>query len=339
MLTTLEREMSASCDVRFLNLTRPADYKAGVLSLANLTRTIADVASVFRAARQTEVTHVHSAFVPAVTIVRAALLLLAARAAGSRAVLHVHGGSLPGWADGGLRRLLVRAAAAPAHAVIAVSDSIAATIRHRRSLTVYNGVDTAVFTPAEREPHTVPVVVFAGLLTRRKGVVDLIEASKMLHDRGVDHQVVIIGGRPDEGDEEERIVRNAAGGREEFLGAVPHGEMPRLLAEADIFCLPSWWEAMPLSILEAMAAGLPVIATTVGQVPDIVGPEVGRLVAPQQPRALADALAELIESEDLRRELGSAARQQALTRYSVSVTVEAIVELLADVARSRRARS
>lgn len=340
MLTTLERELESSCDVRLLNLTRPADYTAGVLSVANITRTVGDVAGVFRSARHVDITHVHSAFVPAVTIVRASLLLLAARAAGSRPVLHVHGGSLPEWAAGSpLRRFLVRLAALPARAVIAVSDSIAEIVSHRHSQTIYNGVDTADFTPEGRIDHEVPLVIFAGLLTRRKGVVDLIEASSSLLERGIEHRLVLVGGRPDEGDDEEQRVRDSAMGHEEFTGAVPHDEMPGLFRDADVFCLPSWWEAMPLSILEAMSAGLPVVATAVGQVPNIVTTDVGRLVEPKQPQALADALAELLVDRDLRRNLGATGRERVLAEYAVSSTVHSIVDVFQDVASNRFALS
>lgn len=339
MLTTLERELRPSCDVRLLNLTRPANYTAGVLSLANVTRTLADIVEVFRSARDVDIVHVHSAFVPAVTIVRASLLLLAARAGGALPVLHVHGGSLPEWASTPIRRALVKLAAMPARSVVAVSDSIAEVVSHRDARTIYNGVDTAMFDPEGRVDHAIPVVIFAGLLTRRKGVVDLIDASADLRARGIEHRLVLAGGRPDEGDDEETLVRDSATGEEEFLGAVPHENMPALFKDADIFCLPSWWEAMPLSILEAMSAGLPVVATTVGQVPNIVGPDVGRLVEPKQPHALADALAELLIDGELRRELGATGRQRVLERHSVSSTVEAILGVFQDAASNRFARS
>jgi glycosyltransferase involved in cell wall biosynthesis len=220
-----------------------------------------------------------------------------------------------------------------------VSDSIAEVVSHRDARTIYNGVDTALFNPEGRDDHAIPVVIFAGLLTRRKGVVDLIDASADLRARGIEHRLVLAGGRPDEGDDEETLVRDSAMGDEEFLGAVPHESMPALFRDADIFCLPSWWEAMPLSILEAMSAGLPVVATTVGQVPNIVGPDVGRLVEPKQPHALAEALAELLVDGELRRELGATGRQRVLERHSVSSTVEAILGVFHDVASNRFARS
>jgi glycosyltransferase involved in cell wall biosynthesis len=227
----------------------------------------------------------------------------------------------------------------PAQALIAVSDSIADIVSHRHSKTIYNGVDTAVFTPLGRTDHEVPLVIFAGLLTRRKGVVDLIEASSALLERGIDHRLVLVGGRPDEGDEEEQRVRDSARGHEEFTGAVPHDGMPGLFRDADVFCLPSWWEAMPLSILEAMSSGLPVVATAVGQVPNIVTPDVGRLVEPKQPQALADALAELLLDRDLRRSLGATGRERVLAEYAVSSTVHSIVDVFQDVSSNRLARS
>ena len=324
MLSTLERELSDRYAVELLNLTRQAEYRAGVLSSSNISRTLADVGQVLRTAGRFDVVHLHSSFVPAVTLIRAALLLGAARLRGSATVLHIHGGNLPEWADRVWKRLLIRAAVTTATEVVSVSDGITDALNLPRTHTIYNGVDTDTFAPDPDRRAEEPVIVFAGILTRRKGVVDLIDASHMLLSRGVGHRLVIVGGRPDEGIEEEDLVREAATGPEALVGAVPHDQIATYLRDADIFCLPSWFEAMPLSILEALACGLPVIATRVGQIPLIIDDSVGRLVAPQDPTALADALEALLTDDELRKRLAENARQKALDEHSLDRTIAEI---------------
>lgn len=338
MLSTLQWELAGRHDVQLLNLTRQSEYRAGVLSSTNITRTVVDFWRVLKSAGRFDVVHLHSSFVPAVTLIRAGLLLLAARLRGAGTVLHVHGGGLPEWTDAGWKRLLLRFALLPANQVVSVSDGITAALGTPRTHTIYNGVDTVAFAPDPQRNADVPVVVFAGILTRRKGVVDLIEASHLLLARGIQHRLVLVGGRPDEGIDEETIVRKAATGPEELVGAVAHAEMARYMREADVFCLPSWFEAMPLSILEALASALPVVATRVGQIPSIIDDSIGRLVEPQDPAALADALQELIVDKVLRARLAANARSRALDQYSLAQTITEI-ETVIDLAGQPRSIS
>jgi glycosyltransferase involved in cell wall biosynthesis len=103
--------------------------------------------------------------------------------------------------------------------------------------------------------------------------------------------------------------------------------MPQVYAGADVFCLPSWWEAMPLSVLEAMAAGLPVVATDVGDVSRLVTPSCGNVVPARSPRLLADALRPLLQDVEARRRMGAAARDRARSRFSESATADAVGRL------------
>jgi glycosyltransferase involved in cell wall biosynthesis len=103
--------------------------------------------------------------------------------------------------------------------------------------------------------------------------------------------------------------------------------MPDAYAAADVFCLPSWWEAMPMSVLEAMAAGLPVVATDVGDVSRLVTPACGRLVPPRSPAQVAQALGPLLKDVGLRRRMGNAARERVRTTFSSSATSDAVGRL------------
>jgi glycosyltransferase involved in cell wall biosynthesis len=198
---------------------------------------------------------------------------------------------------------------------------------------VENGVELGPALTA-RTGDGAPRVLFAGVLTPRKGVVDLLLASRLLAERGVPHELVLAGGTPDEGPDAEAEVRAAAeGSRARFLGAQPHEAMTGLYREADVFCLPSWWEAMPLSVLEAMASGLPVVASMVGDIPRAVEDGVtGRLVPPRQPAALADALEPLLRDRASRRAMGLAGRQRAEREFDLAETVNEIDALYREIA-------
>ena len=314
--------------VDLLNLTRTASYRAGRVSAFNISRTFSDVFAVWCRAGGYDVVHVHSAFVPSVTMVRAWLLCLAARSRGVPTVLHVHGGRLYGWIEEGRKAWLARVTLRGITAVMTASQGLVDRLEpfHPRAEFVANGVDADRFRP-DGHVTTVPVVLYVGVLSPRKGVIDLMTASSSLIDRGVDHRLVLVGGRPDEGDEAEQEVRAAAPPHAELVGSVPYEQIPAFMAGADVFCLPSWYEAMPLSILEAMASGLPVVATTVGQIPEVVDSEVGELVSPQDPEQLADALERLLVSPDLRQAEGAAARERVVSDFSLETAVTTVEDV------------
>jgi glycosyltransferase involved in cell wall biosynthesis len=99
-------------------------------------------------------------------------------------------------------------------------------------------------------------------------------------------------------------------------------DVPEILQALDIFVLPSNWEGLPNAVLEAMAAGLPVVATRVGGVPEVVVEgQTGILVPPRDPNALADALLTLLRDPNLRRRMGQAGRQRVQEYFSVDQMV------------------
>lgn len=327
----LASDLSATHDLRLLNLTRDEVPEAGRLTTANVTRTLSDARAVRRAARGADIVHIHTALVPAVTLLRAGLLCAAARSAGAAVLLHVHSGLVEHWLTTPARRALARAALTSANHVVTMSnptrEALVRVTGPRRTSVVDNGIDTERFHPAERA-NAIPRILYAGLLTPRKGVVDLLRASEELTRRGVPHELVLAGGMPDEGPADEAAVRAAATPSAVFLGARPHEEMPALYRGADLFCLPSWFEAMPLSILEAMASGVAVVASAVGDVPRIVEDGVtGHVVPAKRPDLLADALAVLVSDEGARRAMGAAGRARVVERFTTGRMIDGIAAL------------
>ena len=322
-------------DLRFLNLAHTGTPEGGRATVGNLTRTLRDVVAVWRAAGDRDIVHVHSALAPAVTTVRAALLGAAGRVRGCSVIVHAHGGGIQSWLNSRWRRTLLRWAMHPAHRVVAVwtagRDLLQQVLPPERVTLIDNGV--AVDVPhAAKAGHGAPRILFVGLLTPRKGVVDLLTASRLLHERGVEHELLLLGGTPDEGPDAESQVHAALDDRVTLLGTRAPQDMPAAFAEADIFCLPSWWEAMPLSVLEAMAAGLPVVASAVGDVARaVVDGSTGYIVPVRDPHALANALEPLIKDADLRARMGDEGRALVTTQFSSDVTAARVSALYAEM--------
>ncbi|MGZ4131452.1 MAG: glycosyltransferase family 4 protein [Actinomycetota bacterium] len=308
----------------FLNTTHDPT-RPGAATLANLRWAVDDVRRVHRAARGVDVVHLNLAPAPLLPLVRATSLVVAAKLAGARVLLHAHSGRLHLAARGRAYRLGLRALVRATDAIVVVSADGAATVRGAGGdpELLPNAVDTAGFAPAARDPDRV-TIAFVGTICERKGLDDLRQALLRLEQDGratpQTVRVRLVGDARQEGPGVFERVRDAyvASGLDwvEFTGALPPGGVRDVLAATDVFCLPSHWEGMPISMLEAMAAGAAVVATRVGDIPAVLGDgAAGVLVDVRSPSQLADALGRLLADPDERRRLGEAARAAAVERY------------------------
>ncbi len=195
----------------------------------------------------------------------------------------------------------------------------------RRVRVVHNGVEPltgGVAHPAVEELRRAgPVIGVLTLLRPGKGVETLIDALPAVVARHPDVRVAIAGDGPDRAFLERRIVEQGLSEVVYLLGRV-EGPGP-LLRGCDVFCSPSWAESLPLSLLEAMTEGLPIVATAVGGCAEAV--EDGRsglLVEPRNASALAVALTRVLEDRGFAGSMGSAAREIALERFTFDRMVE-----------------
>ena len=188
---------------------------------------------------------------------------------------------------------------------------------------VHCGVDVSRFAPTAHERQDGPITIACvGRLVPEKGQSLLIEAAGALRDAGVDVRLVLVG----DGPQRERLERlvDASGVRDrvEFRGAVAHTEVERILHGADIFCLPSFAEGVPIVLMEAMAMELPVVACQVMGIPELVEDDVtGRLVRPGSLDALVNALSVLAADSDRRASLGRAARERVAAGFELRSNV------------------
>lgn len=219
------------------------------------------------------------------------------------------------------------------HRAIAVSESTRAywvrrtALAPSRVVTISNGVDPESLRRCEspglaRKELGLPddgrlIIGSLGRLSPQKGYAHLLDAVALLADAHPELVVALAGEGPLRGDLARQAIALGLSERIHFLG---HRRDVQTVYDAmDIFVLPSLYEAMPFALLEAMAMGLPVVATDVSGVPEAITPgEAGYLVRPGDPEALAASLRPLLDSFELRRRMGLAGRDRVIRHFSQS---------------------
>jgi glycosyltransferase involved in cell wall biosynthesis len=216
----------------------------------------------------------------------------------------------------------------------------------KRVRVIPNGVDTSRFRPLQPDPelraslglpHGAPVVaIVAALRPEKNHELFLRAAARVVVDRPDAHFLVIGDGEQRQRLEEHRRLLDLEQ-RVHFLGA--RADVPQLLALVDVLALSSKMEANPVSILEALACGKPVVAPRVGSIPDVVQDVVhGLLVAPADEQALATALLRLINAPELAHRQGDAGRELVVHCWSVAGMIRGYQDLLAETYARKAAR-
>lgn len=218
-------------------------------------------------------------------------------------------------------------------AVAVVSHAALGTLRlpcnPRKFSVIHNGIapenDSTEMREAARADLRVGDRVVGAIVARlsgRKGHATLLQSMAMLRDDGVAPLILVVGDGPERGQLEQQAKElRLDASRVRFLGA--RSDVERVLRAADFFVLPSDTEGLPLSVLEAMAHELPIVASRVGGIPEIIETnEQGLLVPPGDPAALAEAIRRVVEDPALRRSLAAAARTRVNTEFSIAKTVE-----------------
>jgi len=177
-------------------------------------------------------------------------------------------------------------------------------------------------------------ILYAGRLRTRKAVAVLIEAFARLRDRFPEAELVLAGDGEQREALEARVARLGLDGAVRFPGSVPRNEMFGRYADADVFCLPSIYEGFPVAILEAMAAGLPVVASAVSGIPEGLEGGGGVVVPAEDSEALADALEKLLADPGERRRLGEEARRAVAERFAIDRIRGRYLELWRDLCYS-----
>jgi glycosyltransferase involved in cell wall biosynthesis len=218
-------------------------------------------------------------------------------------------------------------AAKRADAVIAISDAVRANLVARRVVPdnriaiIRNGVDLDRFDPDRypaRKDRRPGVIGAVGRLHPQKGYLPFLDVFRAVVDRIPQAKLEIIGEGPLRPQLEARIAELGLEGRVHLPGACPPHEMPERLASYDLFVMPSRWEGFGIAAAEAMAMRVPVVASTVeGLVELIDAPETGLLVSPAAPDTWMEVIVELIGDAARREAMGVAARRRVEEQYSI----------------------
>jgi glycosyltransferase involved in cell wall biosynthesis len=193
------------------------------------------------------------------------------------------------------------------------------------------GVDHDVFRPradVTRRPGR--LMVTSSSDAPMKGLLPLLEAvARVRREREIE---LFIIGRPEPGGRVDQAIdewelRDVV----TTISGVSDEEMARHYAEAEVAIVPSLYEGFSLPAIEAMACGTPLIATTGGAIPEVVGEEGALLVPPNNPDALAGAIQHALGDSDLRRRLGEAGRRRVMERYTWRVTALETVRLYREI--------
>lgn len=215
-------------------------------------------------------------------------------------------------AQGPLGRARLRATVGNAQAFVAISGPIEQELRAAgadpaRIHRLVNGVELNRFRPpreGERSASrvalgvspTAPLVAYVGRLSHEKGVDVLLHAWPLLQQQVPAAELLLAGDGPARTALEAQVLALGLGRAVHLLGAVSDPE--RVLRAADAAALPSRTEGLPVALLEAMASGLPVVATAVGGTPEVLDGDTGQLVPPEDPPALARALAQALRAPE-----------------------------------------
>ena len=210
-------------------------------------------------------------------------------------------------------------------------------VRNSKVTTIHNGIDLSPYRAKSRNEyrsirqmlgiaHDALVVITIAVLREQKGIQFLIQAAPLIIETVPKAHFLIVGA----GDHLEPLMRQSAsigvGGQVRFLGQ--RNDIPDILSIADVFVLPTLTEALPTVLAEAMAAEIPIIASAVGGVPEMVTDSVnGLLIPPKNPTELARSCINLLSAPEKRHAMGAAGREAVSTRFSISKQVQQLEQL------------
>ncbi len=268
---------------------------------------------------------VHAQMAPHGSCWRKSAFLLLAQLFAVPTLLHLHGSGFWDFYEkecGPLRRRFIRYVLEHASTVIVLSDRLhayaARTVPGARLVTINNFVNLKRLSDAERLAvrRSSNTILFIGLICHRKGIYDLVRALPAILKEVPEARLVAAG--PGEIEAVRRCAREVGVEDRVLLpGSVSGFDKLRLFEEAALHVLPSYYEGVPFSILEAMAAGLPVIATSVGGIPDVLRDgEEGYLVPPGSLSELSRRIIELLNNRELRERMGENAQRRLHSKFS-----------------------
>ncbi|MBL7700300.1 MAG: glycosyltransferase family 4 protein [Chitinophagaceae bacterium] len=257
--------------------------------------------------RQVKILHIHHA--SRGSFMRKSLLVLIGKIFGKKIILHIHGGGFHNfYKRSRLMKPVIRWALQTSDAVICLSEMwkkyYSSTFTLKRLVIINNVIEKPSITTHVQNGTL--NLLFLGHINQKKGVFDLLQVLASNRDQFKHKVKVTFGGIGEVERLEKEISENNFNGDVNFAGWVNGEKKAELLNKCDVYILPSYFEALPISILEAMSYGKPVISTFIGGIPEIVKPGFnGWLFEPGDKSALGTIIAEAMSNKELLKQYGS----------------------------------
>lgn len=326
--TFLESDALADVDVRYFStvgegskLEKAAQMAKGQARFLRMLRDPSWVPDLF---------HIHVA--DGASFYRKMVYFREARATGKPVILHNNFAFLDDLvAKSPVHESIVRACYSDATQVHCVSHDMQNNINtwtrgKATTRVLFNPVPSAALPyPGPRGPKASPVVLFMGRIGDRKGIFDLMRAMPQIA-ASVPAVRLRVGGDGDLERLYQEVATNNMEPHVDVMGWISGDDRLEAYRTADVYCLPSYAEGLPVSVVEAMACGLPVVSTTVDGIPDaVVEGETGFLVEPGDVDGLANRLIRLLNDADQRDAFGTAGRQRALQVFDGEILARTLV--------------
>lgn len=339
--TLLSSSLKTNLDLHFIETSKGelSFFQRGQYKSANLLNAFQNILAFIIAISKIKPDIVHIATAHGPSFVKNSLIIVFSKAFGAKVIIHPHCSIKRLLPDGKYfwRKYVLR--------TIRCCDGVIVLSKEWLRLSelspgikiclIANAIDTRAFAALQRPKHQSPkdpvVILSLGHIGHDKGSFDLIEAVRELKNRtDIPFIVKLFGESLVNGDiENARLTINKLNLKDsiEIFAPVYGAEKLQLFQESDIYILPSYHEGMPVSLIEAMASGLPIIATNVGGIPDLVIQNVtGLLLEPGRTEELTVAMITLLEDSSLRLEMGMLGRKVALENYEIENKVNDLVK-------------
>lgn len=270
------------------------------------------------------------------SLYRESIFIFLAKAIGKKVIANFHAGDIDLYfpRQPMIGQKYIRAAMEACDHMIAVSHGsakqLAPLAAKTKIVVIPNAIDTSSFDRKFRDEEGAVRVLFVGAMGKLKGERDLVDALVIVREDGANIKASFLG----YGCEALAAYAEDKGVSDliEHIGPVAMSERVSFYQNADIFVLPTYAEAMPMSVIEAMAAGLAIVTTKVGGIPELISDgEDGVLVECGDVNALADRISVLINNRKLRKELGRRAREKARAQFDMGGYVERLRRYINEV--------
>ena len=279
--------------------------------------------------RPVDIVHIHlSSYM---SFYRKLIIFWIVKTRGIKTIVHLHGSMFKEFYKNGpaIQKNLIKWMFNKSDAIIVLSETwhqfVSEISTNSNIYIIHNGVSPKKFHTKKSINKKRITITFMGRLGKRKGTYDLIDVFTRLSTEFPDVEL-LLGGDGDIEEVKNLVDRKGLSNRIHVLGWLSGPEKLKVFANSDIYTLPSYNEGLPVSILEAMASGLPIVSTHVGGIPEaVIDNKNGFLVQPGDIDTLYICLSELCRSKQLRQKMGQASVELASQKFDVKELIDALI--------------